>query len=713
MKRLRIVGYDKFIALLKAAYGLRVVGVPSTHVLVISPPGTGKTSMAKLFSKALGATFVRTTGRYDMLPEDFIAEKEIVYDGGNPKIVWKLRTIGKLLLSENSKPGIWFFDEFDKMNRKSMMSLLELMEEQQVTLPTGDTYRLNFLLIAAGNSRKYDKDASPIPRSVRDRFAVYWELGYLPVDLEVEVLEQGINQMLGVDVEPSNQFNFTFDRNIFDKNLAIVKKRYGGCFVRAVSYLRTHKLVEEPPGPRAYIHSTLLAASLTTIGYGSIHDSARLAFIASTAGKITVSADTNPFEVCEEGFEKFCVSDGGIDRGKSQVSESNDRTATAVKVRALLDSEKGHPQGGGRTYSTLDVSKYLMSLGDRVVMTSRGAIPAKIASKLVLSGTISEVVVPGGPTIKIVGSAALTTHPIHSCGLGREEVELTYSKRELDMVKTADLLASIGVDAAELHHIQLTDPNEVLVKAIDVVSSKKNSPLYPQLKSSLRNLMEILSDVISSREGDRLDTLSSHIRKFSRVGEFEELTDSEKHRLHVVRTLHRLAFGNLRSVYKSFTEFGRRYVILFDRSGSMSETYVNTTKKALGALVVALISKCDPEAKFTLIAFDTTAKIVTRDGSQQEVLDALLEIEPRGGTYYKSAVETASKIMDEGDVLVLVGDFMDTSRPKKESVEAVKLKASSVLLIPVGKADEGYAKYMADQLGGKIYIYKQGAFVRI
>jgi len=173
---MRIVGYDTFIKLIKATYILRLAGVPSAHVLIIGSPGVSKTTIAKLFSRSIGATFVRTTGRYNMLPEDFIAEKEIVYDGGSPKIVWSLRAVKKLLKDENKIPAIWFFDEFDKMNRKSMFALLELMEEQQVTLPNGESYPLNFMLIAAGNSRKYDRDANPIPRAVRDRFIVYWEL---------------------------------------------------------------------------------------------------------------------------------------------------------------------------------------------------------------------------------------------------------------------------------------------------------------------------------------------------------------------------------------------------------------------------------------------------------------------------------------------------------------------------------------------------------
>ncbi|MEM4788097.1 MAG: AAA family ATPase [Ignisphaera sp.] len=713
---MRIVGYDTFISLIKAAYGLRVAGIPSVHVLVISPPGTGKTSIAKLFAKAVDALFVRTTGRYDMLPEDFIAEKEIAYNNGKPEIVWRLKAVEKLLANNNTRPAIWFFDEFDKMNRKSMMALLELMEEQQVTLPSGETYKLNFLLIAAGNSRKYDKDASPIPRSVRDRFAVYWELGYLPVDLEINVLEEGINQMLGIDTEPSEQFYFSFDRKIFEKNLVAVKKKYGECFVRAVSYLRTHKIVEEPPGPRGYIHATLLTSSLSTVVKNmSLHEAARLGFVAAVAGKITVSPDSTPFEICEEAFEKYCVDREGEEYNEHEyedIGDSRRTSSTSAKIRALLDTDRKSKSIGdrGKRYSLADASRYLELLGDKVVMTSKGAVSAKIASKLLLSGSITDVVVPGGPTLKIVGTSVLSTHELPFSNIGRRESELTYSRREIDMIRIADVLAMMGMNTASLTHLSLTDPGDTLAKVLEVVSEKRNSPLYPQLKSALKNMIDILGDVVYSREGDRTDTLSSQIRRFSRTGEFDELSEHEKHRLHVTRTLLRMEMGTARAIYKSFAEMGRRYTVLFDRSGSMSEKYINTTKKAIGALLVTLIAKSDPEARFNLVVFDTSAKIVVRNGDYNQLIDALLELEPSGGTHYPSAVAAASEVMDEGDILVIVGDFMDAAHIPRNTIASVKMKASSVLVVPVGRANKAYAEYVANELDGKIYVYAGGVF---
>jgi len=306
---LKIIGYDTFIKIMKAVYGLKMVGVPSAHVLVIGPPGVAKTTMAKLFSKSVGATFVRTTGRYDMLPEDFISEKEIIYENGSPKIMWSLRAVKKLLKEQNATPAIWLFDEFDKMNRKSMYALLELMEEQQVTLPNGETYPLNFMLIASGNSRKYDRDANPIPRAVRDRFVAYWELGYRSPDQEYEILRSATRYLLGEDTEPSEQFSFSFDAELFRKMLDEVVERYGKCLVSAVHYLRRHKEVAEAPGPRAYIHAAMLTAALSVLDSNLSRSNVELGFTAAVAGKITPVSDVSPFDLCSEAVVKNCFEE--------------------------------------------------------------------------------------------------------------------------------------------------------------------------------------------------------------------------------------------------------------------------------------------------------------------------------------------------------------------------------------------------------------------
>jgi len=374
----------------------------------------------------------------------------------------------------------------------------------------------------------------------------------------------------------------------------------------------------------------------------------------------------------------------------------------------LLDRAFGEAPARRGGYSLNDVARYLMSLGGRPVMTDVGTMSAKDVAKLALAGAVKEIVVPGGPTIRISGTIAFSTMPLPQAGT--EEAELTYSHRELKLVKMADLLASMGVETAEDYYRLFRDPVEAAVKAIDAYDRerKRGSPMLTELRSAIMNLLDIVADIVYVREGDRSDAFTARLRSYSRSGEFDGLTEHERHRLHAVRTLHRLLTGDARAVYKTYVESGRHYVVVFDRSGSMRDPYKGATKKAIAALVVLLIAKADPEAKYSLVAFDKSAKVLVAKRSAEEAAKEVVEIEPAGGTSYASGLAAAAQVMDEGDVLVVVGDFLDGSPIPPNIAESVKSKAAKVLLIPVGRADIGYAKYVARILGGEIYVYRDG-----
>lgn len=360
-----------------------------------------------------------------------------------------------------------------------------------------------------------------------------------------------------------------------------------------------------------------------------------------------------------------------------------------------------------------EVSHYLGSLGDREVLTDAGVLSAKDAAKLVLTGSVREVVVFGGPVIKIERFRAFSSAPLPLPGTSR--ADLTYSRRELQLLKLADLLAAMGIESTAGYRAMLSDPLALAAAAVEAYENerKRGSPLAPQIKSSLLNLLDILSDIVYAKEGDRVDTVTSAIKRYEKTGELEELSDHAKHRLHATRTLIRFMSGTAREVYKTFVESGRHYVIVFDRSGSMGERYMNTTKKAVASLIAFLIGKADPEARYSLVAFDATAKVLAVRKELSEIADTIVEVEPAGGTSYPAGLKAASKILSEGDVLVVVGDFEDGKRVPQEVADGIRAKASKVLLLPVGESNIEYAEYLAKTLNGEIYVYKAGTFLKL
>jgi Mg-chelatase subunit ChlD len=393
--------------------------------------------------------------------------------------------------------------------------------------------------------------------------------------------------------------------------------------------------------------------------------------------------------------------------GKGGTPGSRDK----LRIRILLDRKlyagQG-PSGETETYTLEELAKYLHSLGDLVVYTDIGVFTAREASKLVLSGGVRELLVKG-TVIKVTGSGAIASEPLSIPGIG--EAELTYSHRELTMVKMADLLSSMGIETSKEYHEFLRDPVNAAVRAVKVVEEKRSSPIYRRLKSALLNLLDVVSDIMLMREGNDIDALTNRLVRYSRSGEFEEVTDHQRHKLHLTRTLLRAHVGVLRPVYKVFIETGRHYVLVMDRSGSMGEIYRGATKKAFAALIALLIAKADPEAKFSLAVFDSSAKILARKRDPGEVADLIVEAVPAGGTSYFSGLAAAEKLLEDGDVLVVIGDFIDGSPIPRKLGESIKRKASKSILVPVGNADYSYALYIAKILGGEVYIYRNGKLV--
>jgi MoxR-like ATPase len=179
---------------LRASYLLALARRP-THVLVYGPHGVGKTTIVKEFALALGAEFVRTQGRNDLLPSDFIADRE-PEAGADGALRFPYRLKEDLArLRGVVRPGIWFVDEVDKIPPRSLFALLEPMEEGRITLsgvPVADS--LWFLLVATANTKRFDRFASDIPLAVRDRFAITLQVGFLSREEDLQVLRASIEE---------------------------------------------------------------------------------------------------------------------------------------------------------------------------------------------------------------------------------------------------------------------------------------------------------------------------------------------------------------------------------------------------------------------------------------------------------------------------------------------------------------------------------------
>ena len=129
------------------------------HVLIEGLPGLGKTLMAKAYAKAIGGSYHRVQFTPDLMPADITGHT--LYDMQTSK--WKVRkgpVFCNLLLA----------DEINRASAKTQAALLEVMQEQQVTIE-GTTYEVSDPFITIATQNPLDHEGTyPLPEAQLDRF---------------------------------------------------------------------------------------------------------------------------------------------------------------------------------------------------------------------------------------------------------------------------------------------------------------------------------------------------------------------------------------------------------------------------------------------------------------------------------------------------------------------------------------------------------------
>ncbi|MFC7612950.1 AAA family ATPase [Actinokineospora soli] len=280
---------------MRAAVGTAVVGRERTvrlavaavlaggHVLLEDVPGLGKTLMARGIAAALGLDFARVQCTPDQQPADLTGS--FLFDPVTREFTFRPGPVFT---------GLLLADEINRTPPKTQSALLEAMQERQVTVE-GRTFPLQrpFHVLATANPIEYE-GTYPLPEAQLDRFLLRLDVGYPPVEDEVEVLRRRLARQTEdavvervVDAEALLALQRGIEQVPVDDDVL----RYCVDLARAT---RAHPAVEVGASPRGSQALLLVARALAVLdGRGFVlPEDVKECAVPALAHRLTLRAET-------------------------------------------------------------------------------------------------------------------------------------------------------------------------------------------------------------------------------------------------------------------------------------------------------------------------------------------------------------------------------------------------------------------------------------
>jgi len=149
------------------------------NLLVEGLPGLAKTRAVHSMADVIDATFSRIQFTPDLLPLDVTGEERVYEENG--KRIFRFHKgpiFGNIILA----------DEINRAPAKVQSSMLEAMEERQVTV-AGQTFKLPKLFIVMATQNPIEQEGTyPLSEAQKDRFLMHVKITYGNMESELKII---------------------------------------------------------------------------------------------------------------------------------------------------------------------------------------------------------------------------------------------------------------------------------------------------------------------------------------------------------------------------------------------------------------------------------------------------------------------------------------------------------------------------------------------
>ena len=156
------------------------------HVLIEGVPGLGKTLLARAMAKTFDGQFARIQFTPDLMPNDITGH--VIYDQSSQKFNIRRGPIFTNLL---------LADEINRAPAKTQSALLEVMQEQQVSIE-GQAMQVPLPFMALATQNPIEQEGTyPLPEAQLDRFLLMIKIDYPSASEEEDLIKMVTGEQVG------------------------------------------------------------------------------------------------------------------------------------------------------------------------------------------------------------------------------------------------------------------------------------------------------------------------------------------------------------------------------------------------------------------------------------------------------------------------------------------------------------------------------------